>query len=90
MLGTLYTLFHLISRSYEFYLFLKMKKPGSLPTPDGGHGVDLCLAGFPSSCVACRHKNTAEESGFGKGEWSGYKVSTQPAASQAGFETKLT
>lgn len=76
MLGTLYTLFHLISRSCGFYPFLKMKKPGSLPTPDGGPAVDLCLAGFPSSCVAWRHKNTAEESGSGNGEWTGYKAST--------------
>ena len=85
MLGTLYTLFHSISRSCEFYLFLKTKKPGSLPTPDGGHGVHLYLAGFPSSCVACRHKNTAEESGFGKGEWTGYKGSTYGAASTSRF-----
>lgn len=45
-----------------------------MSTPDGGLGFDLCLAGFPSSCVECKHKNIAEEIDFGKEEWSGYKV----------------
>lgn len=90
MLGALYTLFHLISRSCEFYPVLKMKKAGSLPTPDGGLELIYVLLGFQARVWHADTKVLQKKVALGMESGLGIKRALSLKLPQAGFEIKLT